>query len=273
LFVIFRLYPNRIVTGGIRFLDRDLVSLTENELRGIRGGSIGMIFQEPAKYLNPSMRIGEQIAEILKTHRGMNNQIATDEAKRLLDTVELKTGIADRYPHELSGGMKQRVMIAQAISCRPKLLLADEPTTALDVTVQKQILDLLVRLGSTLGLSILIVTHDLGVVSEIAHTVSVMYAGRIVESGPIPQVLKSPRHPYTALLLQAVPNPENRGDALAAIPGAIPHPSRLPEGCAFHPRCPYKRERCYRELPSLNGTASGQAVACFFPVSSAEKRK
>jgi oligopeptide/dipeptide ABC transporter ATP-binding protein len=225
-----------------------------------------MVFQEPAKYLNPAYKVGEQITEMLILHLGMTKPQSRERAHELLDLVGLgKDGrVLDAYPHELSGGMKQRAMIAMAISCNPGFLIADEPTTALDVTLQLQILRLIAKLRTMLGMGVLFISHDLGVVNEVADRVSVIYAGRIVESTAKGELFTRPLHPYTRLLLLSIPDARKRGTRLAAIPGRVPDADNVPDGCAFHPRCPIARERCARENPALIEHESGHSVACHF---------
>ena len=261
--------PARIDAGSIRFQGRELLGLAETERRKIRGRRIGMVFQEPSKYLNPSMRVGEQIVEALILHLGLSRREAQARAGELLELVGLPGGrkVLRRYPHELSGGMRQRVMIAVAVSCEPALLIADEPTTALDVTLQRQILRLLLELRDRLGMAVLFVSHDLAVVHGISERVSVIYCGKIVESGSRERVFDRPLHPYTQALLASVPEASRRGTRLRAIPGTVPDASRLPAGCAFHPRCPLAVERCRQEVPALldyasGGQAPGSAAGC-----------
>ncbi len=240
--------PGRVVQGTVGFGGRDLLSLPEPEMRGVRGGKIAMIFQEPMTSLNPVYSIGEQIAETIVLHQRMKTAQAYEIAEQALRDV----GIADparrlqEYPHVLSGGMRQRVMIAMALSCRPQLLIADEPTTALDVTIQAQILELLRKLQRETGMAILLITHDLGVVAENADVVNVMYASRIVESAAVEDLFDRPMHPYTAGLFRSVPKLGARAERLAAIPGTVPNPAQFPGGCKFHPRCARARELAAR---------------------------
>ncbi len=255
--------PARIEAGSIRFQGRELLSLAESERRKIRGRRIGMVFQEPSKYLNPSMRVGEQIVEALVLHLQLSRGAARGRAGELLELVGLPGGrrVLRRYPHELSGGMRQRVMIAMAVSCEPALLIADEPTTALDVTLQRQILRLLLELRERLGMAVLFVSHDLAVVQGISERVSVIYCGKIVETGSRERVFDRPLHPYTQALLASVPEASRRGTRLRAIPGTVPDASNVPAGCAFHPRCPLAVDRCRQEVPGLLDY-SGQLAAC-----------
>ncbi|MYZ48791.1 ABC transporter ATP-binding protein [Propylenella binzhouense] len=270
---ILRLVPapqGRIAAGRIVFEGRDLVALPEDEMRRIRGNGIAMIFQEPMTALNPVIRIGEQIAEVIRLHRGLPPREALAEVESLLR----KVGISDpgrrlfQYPHELSGGMRQRVMIAMALSCGPKLVVADEPTTALDVTIQAQILALMQSLKDDFGAAILLITHDLGVVAETAERVAVMYAGQIVEHADVDALFGNPLHPYTAGLMATIPDLERPvGDRmLPAIPGAVPSLARLPAGCAFQDRCPRVHEPCRAGEPPLVRKDGGHEVRCWLHV-------
>lgn len=256
--------PGKIVSGRILYGGKDLLALPEAEMRKLRGRKIAMVFQEPSKYLNPAFKVGEQITEMLILHLGLNKEKARERASELLGLVGLgKDGrVLDSYPHELSGGMKQRAMIAIAISCNPDFLIADEPTTALDVTLQLQILKLIKRLKDMLGMGILFISHDLGVVKEVADRVSVIYAGRIVESSAKGRLFEKPLHPYTKLLILSIPDARKRGTRLATIPGRVPDADNAPKGCAFHPRCPLADERCEKENPPLVEFESGHTVAC-----------
>lgn len=241
-----------VVGGSISFQGRNLLALTEPEMRRVRGNDIAMIFQEPMTSLNPVYTIGEQIGETLRLHRGLTEREARLETLRLLELVDMPDAAAriDGYPHQLSGGMRQRVMIAMALSCEPKLLIADEPTTALDVTVQAQILELMQELQERLGMAILLITHDLGVVAGNADHVAVMYAGRIVESAPVVELFEAPKHPYTAGLLASLPQLDKRSE-LVPIAGNVPDASKLPSGCPFHPRCTLAFEPCVERDPKL----------------------
>jgi len=265
---IMRLLPNppgRITGGRILFDGIDMLSLDLAALRAIRGDRIGMIFQEPMTSLNPVYTIGDQIGESLIVHRGMNGRQARDETAKLLDLVGIPAARnqLDRYPHELSGGQRQRVMIAIALACRPKLLIADEPTTALDVTVQAQILDLIGRLRHELGMAVLLITHDLGVVAEFCDRVAVMYAGRIVEEAPAAELFKNPRHRYTEALLHTMPAANPPGRKLPSISGTVPAPKDRGEGCIFAPRCGFALPRCVAELPALD--APPHRLRCWNP--------
>jgi oligopeptide transport system ATP-binding protein len=257
--------PGRIAGGRILFHGQDLLSLSEAEMRKIRGNKISMIFQEPMTSLNPVHRVGEQIAETIMLHQGLEKHQAwerTIELLRLIGIPSPERRVKD-YPHQLSGGMRQRVMIAMALSCRPDLLIADEPTTALDVTIQAQILDLMRKMREEFGMAILMITHDLGVVAEMAHRVLVMYAGRVVEEAPVRELFAEPLHPYTMGLLRSIPRLSGDKGRLYVIEGTVPDLSNLPEGCPFHPRCPEAGPRCLRERPDLISLGAERRVACW----------
>jgi oligopeptide/dipeptide ABC transporter ATP-binding protein len=258
--------PLAITRGRIEFGGRDLLELSEAEIRGVRGGEIAMIFQEPMTSLNPVFTIGDQIAETLTIHRSMNRRAAAARAAELLDLVGIPAARTqlERYPHQLSGGQRQRAMIAMALACEPKLLIADEPTTALDVTVQAQILTLIERLRRDLGLACLLITHDLGVVGETCARVAVMYAGRIVEHGPTADVFGRPRHRYTKALLETIPAANPPGKRLPAIPGNVPAPGRRAPGCAFAERCAAPLARCAGDQPAFV-RAGEHGAACWNP--------
>jgi peptide/nickel transport system ATP-binding protein/oligopeptide transport system ATP-binding protein len=258
--------PGRIAAGRIVFGGRDLLILPEEEMRRIRGREISMIFQEPMTSLNPVFRVGDQVAEVLEIHEGLPRRTALErvvEVFRLVGIPSPETRIRD-YPHQLSGGLRQRVMIAMALCLKPRLMLADEPTTALDVTIQAQILDLIGRLKEETGTSVLLVTHDLGVVAEAAQFVAVMYAGIVVEYGPAGDVFASPHHPYTVGLLASVPRGRGaEGGRLPAIAGTVPSLDELPAGCRFSGRCPDVMEICRREEPAVTEPAPGCSVRCW----------
>ncbi len=258
----------RIVHGTIRFDGRELAGLAERDMRALRGARIAMIFQEPSTSLNPVFTVGFQVAEAVRTHRRMGRAQAWAHAIDMLRLVEIPDPErrARSYPHELSGGMRQRVMIAIALSCRPELLIADEPTTALDVTIQAQILALLRDLRHRLGMSAILITHDLGVVAAEADEVAIMYAGRIVERAPTRALFAGPAHPYTAALLASVPRLHRRAGRLAAIAGVVPDLARLPSGCRFRDRCPQAQERCAADDPALVEIGGARQVACHFPL-------
>ena len=266
---IMRLVPNppgRIVAGEVRLQGRNLLDLPESEMQAVRGDAISMIFQEPMTSLNPVHTVGEQIVEGVLLHRPMGKAEARARALEMLRLVKIPSPETrlDEYPHQLSGGMRQRVMIAMALACDPKILIADEPTTALDVTIQAQILDLLRDLRERTGAAIMLITHDLGVVAETADRVIVMYAGRIVEEATVAALFADPQHPYTLGLLGSIPRLGSDGDeALTAIEGVVPNPFALPAGCRFGPRCPLARDRCHTEQPALQEIAPGHRVACF----------
>ncbi len=261
--------PSHIDGGRILFDGKDLAHLNENELRRVRGNRIGMIFQEPMTSLNPTLSIGFQIAEVLRLHRGQGGKSARQAAIEILRQVGVGApeSRVDQYPHQLSGGLRQRVMIAMALVCHPALLIADEPTTALDVTIQAQILDLLRRLQGELAMAILLITHDFGVVAEICDEVVVMYAGRIVEQAKVRELFRTPRHPYTCGLLEALPKLGRRGQKLPSIPGMVPPPGARGVGCAFAERCPRALDRCQGETPPLLAVQQdGHLAACWNPL-------
>jgi len=258
--------PGHIASGSIELEGRDLLKLTEREIRAVRGNAVSMIFQEPMTSLNPVYTVGWQIAEPLRLHQGKSRREARAKAVELLKLVgipEPETSV-DAYPHQLSGGQRQRVMIAMALACEPKLLLADEPTTALDVTIQAQILELLRDLQQRLSMSILLITHDLGVVAENATHVVVMYAGRVVESSPVREIFARPMHPYTRGLLESIPRPgRNDGKRLRTIEGLVPDLRKLPPGCRFADRCALRIEKCTQQEPPLLEVAPGRLSACW----------
>jgi oligopeptide/dipeptide ABC transporter ATP-binding protein len=262
--------PGEIAGGDILFRGRSLLGLSEQEMRSIRGNAISMIFQEPMTSLNPVFTCGFQIMEAIQLHQQLGPAAARERAIEMLRVVGIPSPEqrVDEYPHQLSGGMRQRVMIAMALSCNPALLIADEPTTALDVTIQAQILELIARLREEFGMAVLIITHDLGVVAEVSDRVAVMYAGKIVEYASTRSIFKQPVHPYTQGLLASIPTLGLEIERLAVIPGTVPNPLEFPAGCKFHPRCPLADERCRREEPELE-PAPGEAgqgphgVACW----------
>jgi oligopeptide/dipeptide ABC transporter ATP-binding protein len=245
--------PGKIVSGELLFDGRDLMELEEKEMERVRGNDISMIFQEPMTSLNPVFTIGNQIMEALQLHQNLDKKEARRRAIEMLDRVRIPSPEVriDSYPHQLSGGMRQRAMIAMALSCQPKLLIADEPTTALDVTIQAQVLRLLKEIQSEMEMAVMLITHDLGVVSEIADRVAVMYAGRIVETGPIEAIFGEMRHPYTKGLWESIPQLKEKRRRLNAITGQVPDPMNLPAGCKFHPRCYLMIDDCKKEEPPL----------------------
>ncbi|MCP5150423.1 MAG: ABC transporter ATP-binding protein [Ectothiorhodospiraceae bacterium] len=255
--------PGRVARGEILFEGRDLLKLREREMRAVRGADISMIFQEPMTSLNPVFTIGDQIVETIRFHESVSVAAARARAVELLELVGIPSPRErlSEYPHQLSGGMRQRVMIAIALSCQPKLLLADEPTTALDVTIQAQILDLLRRLQAELGMAVIIITHDLGVVAEFAQRAIVMYAGKVVEHATVEELFERPLHPYTEGLLASLPVLDEDQNRLQAIPGVVPSPFDLPPGCRFSPRCQYARPPCLAGEPALM-RRDGRDVAC-----------
>ena len=258
--------PARLAGGSIRFAGKELTDMPAAGLRRLRGGDIGVVFQEPMTALNPVLTVGTQLEEAIRTHRPLSRAAARTQAAALLDLVRIPDALRhlDEYPHRLSGGMRQRVMIAMALSCDPRLLIADEPTTALDMTIQAQILDLLRELQARTGMALLLITHNLGVVADMADRVVVMYAGRVAEQGPARDVLRAPRHPYTRGLLAATPRlPHGTGTAaLLEIPGLVPSLFAMPPGCAFAPRCPMAEPACTQAPPPLLAAGPSHRVAC-----------
>ncbi|AST90305.1 peptide ABC transporter ATP-binding protein [Sutcliffiella cohnii] len=256
----------RVVGGNVFFKGEDLLAKSKKEMMKIRGNNISMIFQEPMTSLNPVLTCGEQIAESIRIHQKLNKKDAWNKAVDMLKLVGIPSpeSRAKQYPFELSGGMRQRVMIAIALSCNPELLIADEPTTALDVTIQAQILELMKKLQEELGTSLMMITHDLGVVAEMCDKVAVMYCGKVVEYADVKTIFTDPKHPYTVGLLNSVPkhDQEYEGD-LSVIQGSVPSPFALPKGCRFAPRCPHAKEICHAELPELVETADGDQVRCW----------
>ncbi len=257
--------PGQVEADAILFEGRDVLGLSADERRRLRGGKMSMIFQEPMTSLNPVHTIGQQIVEAILAHTQLSPQAAKARAIEMLELVRIPSAKqrVDDYPHLLSGGMRQRVMIAMALSCEPALLIADEPTTALDVTIQAQILDLLQDLQRRLGMAMLIITHDLGVIAEIADEVVVMYAGKIVESAPVDALFADPQHPYTIGLLGSIPRIEVDRERLSTIEGSVPSPNNQPKGCRFAPRCPFADPRCHLEPPPLRDLGPEHRVACW----------
>lgn len=257
--------PGRVTGGEILYKGRDLVKLSEKEMQKLRGNEISMIFQEPMTSLNPIIQCGKQIAESLRLHRSMNKKEAAAEAVRMMKAVGIANPEvrAHEYPHQMSGGMRQRVMIAMALACQPQILIADEPTTALDVTIQAQILDLIRDLNREMNAAVLFITHDLGVVSELCDTVIVMYTGHIVEQAPVRELFRDPKHPYTVGLLNAIPAITKERKPLKTIEGVVPNPTERIEGCSFWPRCPHASERCRKEAPPVTRPGEDRLVRCW----------
>lgn len=254
----------RIVSGSIIYKDQDLVKSNEDALRKIRGKEISMIFQDPMTSLNPILTIAEQIAEVIKEHNSnITNQEALEKVGDILETVGISRNRMNEYPHQFSGGMKQRVIIAIALACNPNLLLADEPTTALDVTIQAQILNMINELKKNRNMSLILITHDLGVVAQICDKVAIMYAGEIVEFGNIENIFNSPKHPYTKGLFDAIPNLNKKVRRLKSIPGLTPNPSALPVGCSFEDRCSFSFDKCKLSKPKSIGSEEHK-VSCFY---------
>lgn len=257
--------PGKIVDGEILFDSKNIVKMSESEMRKIRGNDIAMIFQEPMTSLNPVYTIGSQIMEAIMLHQNMDKKAARQKCIEMLKLVGIPRAeeVLDDYPHQFSGGMRQRAMIAMALSCNPKLLIADEPTTALDVTIQAQIIELMKELKEKLNTAIMLITHDLGVVAEMADHVIVMYAGRIVEDANVLDLFKDPKHPYTIGLMKSKPSLEGGAKRLDVIPGSVPNPLAMPEGCAFHPRCSHAMEICQKQVPELKSIGAGRKVRCW----------
>ena len=268
--------PGNVDGGTAKFKGQDLLTMSDAELQSVRGRKIGMIFQDPMTALNPLMTVEQQMTEITRLHMGYSRSEARDHAAEMLEMVGISSP-AKRlrdYPHQFSGGMRQRVMIAMALSCEPELLIADEPTTALDVTIQAQILDLLADLQARKGTSIILITHDLGVVAGVCHRVMVMYAGRVVEKAEVNQLFESPRHPYTIGLLESLPRfDEEKSELLQAIPGQPPDLAHIPPGCAFRPRCPFSIDECQSSDPPLTSVGDERLAACLVDVRTAAWKK
>ncbi|MFE7465903.1 ABC transporter ATP-binding protein [Streptomyces sp. NPDC057499] len=258
--------PGRIGGGEILFKGRDLLTMKKEERRKIRGQEMAMIFQDALSSLNPVLSVGEQLGEMFVVHRGMSRKDAKLKAVELMDRVRIPAARerVGNYPHQFSGGMRQRIMIAMAMALEPSLIIADEPTTALDVTVQAQVMDLLAELQRELNMGLILITHDLGVVADVADKIAVMYAGRIVESAPVHEIYRAPAHPYTKGLLRSIPRLDQKGQELYAIKGLPPNLLHIPPGCAFNPRCPLAREICRGEVPPLFEVAEHRESACYF---------
>ncbi|MEU0578757.1 ABC transporter ATP-binding protein [Streptomyces griseoincarnatus] len=258
--------PGRITGGEVVFQGRDLLKLKEEERRRIRGAEMAMIFQDALSALNPVLTVGDQLAEMFTVHRGMSRKDARAKAVELMDRVRIPAARerVRQYPHQFSGGMRQRIMIAMAIALEPALIIADEPTTALDVTVQAQVMELLAELQREYRMGLILITHDLGVVADVADRIAVMYAGRIVESAPVHDIYKAPAHPYTRGLLDSIPRLDQKGRELYAIKGLPPNLTRIPPGCPFHPRCPLARDVCTTDDPPLYEVSGTRGSACHF---------
>ncbi|MFF4591342.1 ABC transporter ATP-binding protein [Streptomyces sp. NPDC001388] len=258
--------PGRITGGEVLFRGRDLLKLKEDERRKVRGAEMAMIFQDALSSLNPVLSVGDQLGEMFVVHRGMSRKDARARAVELMDRVRIPAARerAGDYPHQFSGGMRQRIMIAMALALEPALIIADEPTTALDVTVQAQVMDLLAELQREYRMGLVLITHDLGVVADVADRIAVMYAGRIVESAPVHDLYKAPAHPYTRGLLDSIPRLDQKGGELYAIKGLPPSLMDVPPGCPFHPRCPAARDVCRTDVPPLYEVDEGRGSACHF---------
>lgn len=256
--------PGKIVDGEILFDGKDLLKLTEREMRQIRGNNISMIFQEPMTSLNPVFTAGQQIMQVLHFHTDLTKKQARERAVEMIRMVGIPDAerIADQYPYQLSGGQRQRIMIAMALACRPKILIADEPTTALDVTIQAQILKLIVDMKKKFNTSVIMITHDLGIVAQVADDVMVMYAGQAVECAPVRSLYRDPKHPYTVGLLKSLPKMNETVDELYTIKGSVPSATNFPEGCRFAPRCEYCQDICVKKMPELCTLADGRKVRC-----------
>ncbi len=262
---IMRLVPNppgKIINGKILYDGKDILKVSDTEIRAIRGSQISMIFQDPMTSLNPVMTVGEQIAEVIQIHEKLKKDAAMKKAKEMLELVGIPGARSNDYPHQFSGGMKQRVVIAISLACNPKLLIADEPTTALDVTIQAQVLDLMNELKKKFKTSMMLITHDLGVVAQVCDKVAIMYAGEIIESGTLEDLFNNPKHPYTHGLFGSIPNLESKCDRLRPILGLMPDPTNLPSGCKFHPRCPNAVEICSGTVPKETILAGEHKIRC-----------
>lgn len=258
-------------TGQIRLLDQQIVGMPARQLRSLRGSVISMIFQEPMTAFDPVFTVGKQIVETIRRHEGLSHRDAARRALELMELVAIPSARSrlDNYPHEMSGGMRQRAMIALALACRPRVLLADEPTTALDVTIQAQIIELLLELQQKENMALVLITHDLALVAEAAHKIIVMYAGQVVETGDAHAIFHAPRHPYTQALLRALPEFAQDKERLASLPGVVPGKYDRPNGCLLNPRCPYATDRCRAEEPALNMLADGRQSKCHYPLDDA----
>lgn len=255
--------PGKIMGGKIYFNGKNIVKMSKFQLRAMRGRDISMIFQDPMTSLNPSLMVGEQIAEVIRIHEKLSKAEASIKAQSMLEMVGIPADRFNNYPHQFSGGMKQRVVIAIALACNPKLLIADEPTTALDVTIQAQVLEMMGNLKKKINTSMILISHDLGVVAEVCDKVAIIYAGEIVESGKLEDIYDDTRHPYTKGLFGSIPDLDTDTERLNPIEGLMPDPTNLPTGCTFHPRCPFSMEKCRIEHPDIAEIALGHKVRCF----------
>lgn len=262
--------PGEIVEGDIFYYDKNVITMSEPDKRAYRGNEISMIFQDPMTALNPVYTIGSQIAETVKNHQSLNDHDANIKAEEMLKVVGIESNRFNDYPHQFSGGMKQRAIIAMALACNPALLIADEPTTALDVTIQAQVLELMSILKEKYNTSLIMITHDLGVIAETCDHVAIMYAGEIIEYGPIQGIFENTKHPYTQGLFESIPSMDDEVTRLVPIKGLIPDPTNLPSGCAFHPRCPYVADKCRKIKPELTcgefSDIKDHSVKCHFPL-------
>ncbi len=254
--------PGKIIRGSIELEGKNVFEYSEKEMEKIRGNAVSMIFQDPMTSLNPVMTVGDQIAEVIELHEKVDKKSAMEKAKEMLEMVGIPGNRANEYPHQFSGGMKQRVVIAMALVCNPGFLIADEPTTALDVTIQAQVLDLMAKLRQKYNTSTLMITHDLGIVAEVCDHVAIMYAGNIVESGSLRDIFENTAHPYTEGLFGSLPDIEKRTEKLKPIPGLMPDPTNLPKGCPFHPRCKYCQDICKTRVPVKTSVSDTHAVSC-----------
>ena len=255
--------PGKITSGEVFFEGEDLLKVKEKDMFHIRGNQISMIFQDPMTSLNPIITVGDQIREVIGLHEKLSKEEITKKTEEMLELVGIRKERINDYPHQFSGGMKQRIVIAMALACNPKLLIADEPTTALDVTIQAQVMELMKSLKDKYDTSMILITHDLGVVAEICDVVSVVYAGTILESGSVKSIFTNPKHPYTIGLFNSIPSLDEDVEKLKVIPGFTPDPSDLPKGCCFHPRCPHCMEKCKQAFPPMHEVEEGHFVACY----------
>lgn len=255
--------PGKVKNGNVIFEGEDLILFNDEEMRSVRGKKISMIFQDPMTSLNPVMKVVDQIAEVIKNHDNVGTKVANEKAEEMLELVGIPKDRANEYPHQFSGGMKQRVIIGIALACNPKLLISDEPTTALDVTIQAQVLEMMANLKSRLNTSMILITHDLGVVAQTCDRVAIIYAGEIIENGSLKDVFTNTKHPYTRGLFGSIPNINEDVKRLNSIPGLMPDPTKLPKGCKFHPRCDLATDICKEEIPGTTTISDSHYVRCF----------